>query len=168
MQFCTEELKILPTLSWLRIHDPEGKAEMVCGVRREESRERALWPEYVSESGKNEGRAEWSPLVHYTEAMRTEAIYRAGWLTLPHRSRECRCVNAGSQDIKQFSEADLADIESAEQSMRCWGDNRFMFSPRKKRGRPEGIRAVMAWAKTVKSTEVSEATSGCDSGYCTS
>jgi hypothetical protein len=168
MQFCTEELKVEPTLSWLRMHDPEGIAETVLGVRREESAARLAWPEYVPSSDKNEGRAEWSPLVFHTTEMRDALIRRAGWEPLPHRSRECRCVNAGSQDILKFTPEDIDEIEAIEKSMTCWGDNRFMFSPRKKKGRPEGIRAVVEWAKQVKPKEATlEVGSGCDSGYCT-
>lgn len=169
MQFCTEILKILPTLRWLALNDPEGKAIMVCGVRREESAARFLWPEFEQSSVKNEGRSEWSPLVALTQKERDELIVRAGWVPLEHRSRECRCVNAGSEDIKKFSVEDISEIEIVEQAMTCWGDNRFMFSPRKKKGRPEGIRAVLEWAKQVKPKEASkEPGAGCDSGYCTS
>lgn len=138
MQFCTEELKIEPTMSWLAQHDPDGKAVMVCGVRREESAERRNWPEWVDSSPKNEGRADWSPLAFHGLAERDALIQRAGWEVLPHRSRECRCVNAGSQDIKRFSEQDVDDIEAIERKMPCYGDNRFMYSPRKKKGAPRG------------------------------
>lgn len=167
-QFCTEELKIIPSIEWLGVHDPEGKATMICGVRREESAARRLWPEFVESSDKNEGRAEWSPLVFLNISERDALIVRAGWKPLPHRSRECRCINANSQDLLQWSEEDIADIDQAEKSMRCWGDNRFMFSPRKKKGTPEGIRAVVEWAKQVPVKERDiEPGSGCDSGYCT-
>lgn len=168
MPFCTEELKIEPTLSWLRFNDPGGVAEMVCGVRREESSTRRNWPEHEATSDKNEGRAEWSPLALVDEIERDALIVRAGFVPLEHRSRECRCVNAGSQDILKFSEADLDDISTTEKAMTCWGDNRFMFSPRKKKGRPEGIRAVVQWAKQVKPREAAiEPGGGCDAGYCT-
>ena len=45
-RFCTQELKIIPTLSWLTINDPDGLAITVCGARREESaaRSRTMWP----------------------------------------------------------------------------------------------------------------------------
>lgn len=167
MQFCTEILKIAPTMSWLSINDPEGVATLCCGVRREESNARALWPEWVHSESNNEGRTQWSPLVTLTTEERDELIHRAGWLPLPHRSRECRCVNAGSQDIQKFSDEDIVEIEIVEKAMKCWGDNRFMFSPSKKKGRPEGIRAVVEWAKQVKPKK-DEPAGGCDSGYCTS
>lgn len=168
VQFCTEELKIIPTMEWLKQHDPEGIAVMVCGVRRDESHSRSLWPEWVESSDKNEGRPVWSPLAFHSRPELDELITRAGWVPLPHRSRECRCINAGSQDIRQFSEEDIDDIERVEKSMRCWGDNRFMFSPRKKKGKPEGIRAVVEWANGVKPKDAElEPGAGCDSGYCT-
>ncbi len=165
-KFCTEELKIVPTLNWLRLHDPEGKSEMVCGVRREESSARANWPEYV-ENGIDEGRSMWSPLVFIDESERDNLIRRAGWIPLPHRSRECRCINANSTDLKTWSEDDIVDVEKIEARMQVKypGKIKFMFHPKAKRGKPEGIRAVIEWAKTVKTKD--PAAGGCDSGYCT-
>lgn len=172
-RFCTEELKIIPTHHWLSVHDPDGKSEMICGVRREESKERANWPEYVESSPKNEGRSEWSPLVLYNAEMRDALILRAGWKPLPHRSRECRCVLANATDISTWSEADLNDIEAIEKWLGQLypGKNKNMFHPDKKEGHPEGIRAVQEWAKRViqkreDKTEL-EPSGGCDSGYCT-
>jgi len=170
-KFCTEELKIIPTLNWLRLHDPEGKAEMVCGVRREESDRRASWPEYV-ENGIDEGRSMWSPLVLVTEQERNELIRRAGWQPLPHRSRECRCINANSADLKTWSKDDVSDVEKIEARLQAKypGKVKYMFHPKAKRGNPEGIRAVIEWAKTVKpkkNDEYEKPDGGCDSGYCT-
>ncbi len=166
-RFCTEVLKIIPTLSWLAIHDPDGTAELVCGVRREESAERRNWPEYVESHRTNEGRAQWSPMVLEDTVGRDRLIRRAGWEPLPHRSRECRCVLANATDLKHWQESDIADIEEVEAfaETRTNPPNSLMFDPAKKRGRPHGIRAVVEWAKGVKTNE--PATSGCDSGYCT-
>lgn len=169
-KFCTEELKIIPTLNWLRQNDPEGKAVMICGVRREESERRKLWPEFI-ENGIDEGRSQWSPLVLFTEAQRNELIRRAGWIPLPHRSRECRCINANSRDLKTWSEEDIAEVEGIEArlSKKYPGKIKFMFHPAAKRGNPQGIREVINWAKTVKPKKGDhyEADSGgCDSGYC--
>lgn len=180
MKFCTEELKIDPTLAWLAQHDPEGKAELICGVRREESHKRRNWPEYEESSSKNDGRPFWSPMVNVTESERNDLIRRAGWEVLPHRSRECRCVLGNSQDIKRWSEEDILDIERAEASLKVLkvlkvlkgqggeeDENQFMFRPSSKKGRPRGIRQVVEWAKSVdQKTETVEA-SGCDSGFCT-
>lgn len=170
-RFCTEELKIVPTIHWLCENDPDGKAEMVCGVRRDESKERANWPEYLEGSDKNEGRAEWSPLVLLNTQERDELITRAGWVPLPHRSRECRCVLANATDLTLWSEDDISQIEDLEQWLGKLypGKVKFMFNPRKKAGKPEGIRAVRRWAENlVASRSVpEEPVSGCDSGFCT-
>jgi hypothetical protein len=172
-RFCTQEQKIIPTINWLCEHDPEGTAELVCGVRREESGDRRNWPEWVDSDSTNEGRAQWSPLVFHTEAMRNELIIRAGWVPLPHRSRECRCVLANSQDIKTWSEADILSIEAREKMLGTFNrerefSNKFMFHPHRKKGNPQGIREVVEWAKQVKQTDaIFEPSGGCDSGYCT-
>lgn len=172
-RFCTEEAKIIPTMHWLSVNDPNGVAELCCGVRREESTDRRNWPEYAPSDVTNEGRAQWSPLVEHTAAQRDELIQRAGWVPLPHRSRECRCILANSQDIKTWDEADIAEVEAIEKTM---GDrnrerdfsNKFMFHPHRKKGRPHGIRAVVEWAKQVKPKQAKlEPGGGCDSGYCT-
>jgi 3'-phosphoadenosine 5'-phosphosulfate sulfotransferase (PAPS reductase)/FAD synthetase len=174
-KFCTAELKILPTLSWLWLHDPEGKAVMVCGVRREESERRKNWPWFI-ENGIDEGRSQWSPLVLHSEESRNGLIRRAGWIPLPHRSRECRCINANSSDLKTWSEADIADVEKIEVALqqKYPGKIKFMFHPKAKAGNPEGIRQVIEWAKKVKPRKKGEGevdhyeenSGGCDSGYC--
>lgn len=166
-RFCTSDLKIIPTMNWLAKHDPEAKAELISGVRREESHERRNWPEYLENDAKNEGRPIWSPLVDVLEAERDALIQRAGWEVLPHRSRECRCINANSTDLKTWSEEDIAQVEALESEMirRNPGLVKFMFHPKAKKGKPEGIRAVVEWAKQVKKKEPS--TTGCDSGFCT-
>lgn len=172
MRFCTYELKIAPTQAWLSIHDPDGLAETICGVRREESQERKNWPEFVSSERTSEGRAQWSPLVYHDESMRNELITRAGWKVLPSRSRECKCVLANAGEIKTWGEDDIQDIENMERELRelrerkgQTGPNQYIFKPHRMKGNPEGIRAVVQWAKSVKKKE--KATSGCDSGYCT-
>lgn len=175
MKFCTTELKIWPTLSWLAENDPEGKATLVCGVRRCESHRRLLWPEFSKGSDKNEGRDEWAPLVEHTDEMRDELIVRAGWMPLPHRSRECRCVLANAADLKTWKEEDIQDIEKAEALLGEKKDlagtdqradvNRFMFRPSTKKGEPKGIREVVEWAHKVGVKENVE--TGCDSGFCT-
>lgn len=167
-RFCTEVLKVLPTISWLSVHDPEGRSEMILGVRREESFERRLWPEFVEGSDKNEGRDEWSPMVEVKEIERNALVVKAGFQVLPHRSRECRCVLANSQDIKTWTEEDIRDIEAGEALLKKSKDqsNNFMFKPHDKKGNPHGIRAVVEWAKQVKTKE--PARSGCDGGHCVS
>ncbi len=172
-RFCTEELKIIPTQYWLAQHDPEGVEELLCGVRREESKERALWPEYVQADSTNENRSQWSPLVEVKVAERDEMIKRAGWEVLPHRSRECRCVFANSTDIKSWDENDISQVERNEAALGALNrerdfSNKFMFHPFRKKGRPEGIRQVVEWAKKVPPKQAKlEPGGGCDSGYCT-
>lgn len=172
-RFCTQAAKIIPTMNWLSQHDPDGVAELVCGVRREESADRRNWPEFVDSDTTNEGRAQWSPLVHHNETERNQLIVRAGWIPLPHRSRECRCVLANSQDIKTWSEDDILEIEELETFLGTLNkgrdfSNKFMFHPFRKKGRPQGIREVVQWAKNVKPREAKqESGGGCDSGYCT-
>jgi hypothetical protein len=172
-RFCTQEAKIIPTMHWLSWNDPDGLSEMVCGVRREESADRANWPEYVESDSTNEGRAQWSPLVLHTEQDRNELLARAGYKPLPHRSRECRCVLANSTDIKTWDEDDKADIRQREKMLSDLNrerdfSNKFMFHPFRKKGRPEGIDAVVEWAKRVPPKKAKlEPGGGCDSGYCT-
>ena len=167
-RFCTSILKILPTIQWMTEHDPKGKSETVCGVRREESRERATWPEWVEASEANQGRPQWSPLYAHTTEERDALIIRAGWKPLPHRSRECRCVLAKASDIVSWDEKDIAEIERVEMELgkTVPGTHKFMFTPQKKKGEPMGIREVVKWAKRVEGTE-DDTFSGCDSGYCT-
>jgi hypothetical protein len=180
-RFCTQDLKIEPTQNWLCQHDPEGKSELICGVRREESTARARWPEYADSDTTNEGRPQWSPLVFHTAAMRDELIVRAGWKPLPHRSRECRCIMANATDLSTYSEQDIKDIEQEERILGAANKNReftnkFMFHPHRMASHPHGIREVVEWAK--KEMVKKEARKkpmkdplgpggGCDSGYCT-
>src|SRR5574340_96106 len=56
MQFCTLELKIRPAMEWLDKNDPEKTALCLVGVRREESRSRATFPEYTESSPNHGGR----------------------------------------------------------------------------------------------------------------
>lgn len=178
MKFCTEDLKIRPTMAWLTQHDAQGKAVMVCGVRREESHRRRLWPEWVESSDQNEGRSDWSPLVEYTTEQRDALIRRAGWEPLPHRSRECRCVLANAKDLSTWSDADLDDIEGLESRLGAYKDSkgvedkhgyRFMFRPSTKAGNPQGIRQVVAWAHDSinrRNQKEDDAAISCDSGFC--
>lgn len=172
-RFCTQEQKIIPTQHWLSQHDPDGLAELVCGVRREESADRRNWPEWVDSDSTNEGRPQWSPLVLLNAAERDALIIKAGWVPLPHRSRECRCVLANSSDIKTWNEDDITEIEGLEAELGVRNrerdfSNKFMFHPHRKKGRPQGIRAVVEWAKQVKPRAAAlEPGGGCDSGYCT-
>lgn len=167
-RFCTRELKIIPTLNWLSVNDPEGLATMVCGVRREESFNRRNWPEWAEASPKNDGRSEWAPLVYLTAQERDKLIVRAGWTPLAHRSRECRCINGNAADLATWSEDDICEIEAIEARMKVAnpGKIKTMFRP-KKNGQESGIRDQVQWAKgVVARREEKLIMAGCDSGFC--
>jgi hypothetical protein len=62
-------------------------------------------------------------------------------------------VNAVPQSFSDFGEESLRP-------------DYYMFRPSDSKGNPEGIRAKVAWAHTVKTKE--PARSGCDGGFCVS
>jgi len=164
--FCTGELKVKPALALLDVLDPDGEAVCYVGIRREESRNRANFPQWTEESEKHGGRSLEAPLVTYTTSMRDELIKAAGFDVLPHRSKECSpCVHANKRDLLALDEADIAKVEriEAELGINSKGNHRTLFRPKRHKG-AVGIRAVMAWAKG--NQEELELTGGCDSGYC--
>lgn len=166
-RFCTQVLKIQPYLAWMAYHDPNCQATSVCGVRREESFNRAGWPEWVESNPMEDGRKTWSPLVYHTKEERDTLIVRAGWIPLSHRSRECRCVLANREDLKMWSEEDVSDIERVEDRMGFTkkGHPRVMFRPHKKMN-AVGIREVIKWAKTDRGKYEPTERAACDSGFC--
>lgn len=167
MQFCTSELKILPAMRWLDARDPDKEGVCAVGVRREESRSRQAWPEWVEESDKHGGRSLWSPLVTYTSERRDELIRRAGFDPLPHRSMECfPCINSSRSDLRMLDEARAAEIESLEQRMgvSSEGKPRTLFRPYRHQG-AVGIQEVLRWAHAERG-EYEPPTAGCDSGFC--
>lgn len=173
MQFCTSELKIKPALEWLNIIDPDCEATCLVGVRREESANRASFPEWVEESDRHGGRSLWAPLVRFKEQQRNELILKAGFKVLPHRSMECfPCVNSNRNDLRMLSEYPdrISLIETTEESMGFTnkGKRRTMFRPYRHMG-AIGIREVVNWAqsergKFTKSDD--EQLNFCDSGMC--
>ena len=151
-QFCTEELKIRPAMRWLEDTDP-GK-ELVCmvGVRREESRERARWPEFEEVSEKHGGRELWSPLVRHTVAERDALIRRAGFEVLPHRSQECfPCIGSNRNDLKRLTPERIEEIAKLEEDLGSTskGKPRTMFRPYRHMG-AIGIREVCKWAQSAR------------------
>ena len=88
-QFCTEALKKAPAVEWMNEVDPDKAATCMVGIRREESANRATFPEWTIESEGHGGRELWAPLVRHTEAMRNELLSRTPFKPLPHRSKEC-------------------------------------------------------------------------------
>ena len=141
-QWCSYILKSAPGERWLEEHDPEKRAVCIVGVRREEGDKRADFPEYLARSGNHGGRVMLAPFATFTATQRNELITRAGFEVLPHRSRECKCINSNRRDIRRFTERDVAEIEAAEAEI---GKN--MFRPHRHMG-AQGIRQVVDWANS--------------------
>jgi len=178
MQFCTEHLKILPTIAWLDERDPERRSINMIGVRREESEKRATFPAEIEDDPASGGRLTRCPLVHMKEAERNALVARAGFDVLPHRSKECSpCINANKTDIRHLKEPDIAKVEAIERELgnTSLGKPRVMFRPAKHMS-ALGIRDIVRWAKSppgkyakeqgVFELEESHSGSGCDSGLC--
>ena len=172
MQFCTTHLKIEPAKRWLDEVDPGREALCLVGVRREESRSRASWPEYTEDSENHGGRTLWAPLVRVTTEERDALLERAGWAPLPHRSMECApCVNANRADLRAVPEETIEQIAQFEAELGYTknGKLRTMFRPASKMG-AVGIREVKRWADSERGKYEPLAVlgngGGCDSGMC--
>ncbi len=162
-KFCTYELKILPAQLWLDAVDPEKEAVCMVGVRREESKARANWPEWIEESENHGGRSLWSPLVNLKKEGRDMILAGIGWGVLPHRSKECSpCVNSNREDFRNLEESDIVKVQELEAEM-----GRTMFRVKRFMG-AKGIRQVMkwAWSERGKYEPEEQSGSGCDSGMC--
>lgn len=171
-QFCTSVLKIEPAIRWLDEIDPDKETTCLVGVRREESRERAQWPEHVEESDKHGGRSLWSPLVRYDTDHRNALVARAGFDVLPYRSQECfPCINSNRADLRQLTEARVAEIAALEERLgfTSKGKPRTMFRPYRHQG-ATGIREVWRWAKSergkYRQLVLLGDGVGCDGGMC--
>ena len=141
-QFCSAHLKGLPFLQWIDDADPECKAIVMVGKRREESEARKDTPEFVERSEYHGGRTLWHPLYLHTEADRDALLQRAGWEKLPHRSLECNpCVNANRADFMRLTPGEIERVNDLEVEI-----GKPMFRP--KRFGAMGIHGVMAWAKS--------------------
>lgn len=171
MQFCTSELKIVPAQAWLDGVDPAREAVCAVGIRREESRARASWPEWTEESEKHDGRSLWSPLVRVTTDERDALLRRAGFEPLPHRSMECfPCVNSNRADLRLLTDERIDELAALEASMGFTGEGkpRTIFRPYRHAG-AVGIREVVRWARSERGQYEppdDDAGSGCDSGFC--
>lgn len=140
-QFCTAHLKGVPFLEWIDEADPECKAVVMVGKRREESEARKDTPEYVESSEYHGGRKLWHPLYLHSEAQRDELLARAGIEKLPHRSQECNpCVNANRGDFLRLTPGEIERVSRMEVEIA-----QPMFRP--KRFGAMGIYGVIAWAK---------------------
>lgn len=184
IQFCTQELKIYPALEWLSQYDPNKNATCMVGVRREESANRASWPEWVDESPNHDGREMWSPLVRLSENERNKLINRAGFDVLHHRSMECfPCINSNREDLRVLAKNEnrIKAIEIIENDMgfTSKGKPRTMFRPYRHMG-ATGIRQIVEWAKAPRGKyipkgqndqgelDLDDGTGGgaCNSGWC--
>lgn len=165
-QFCTKALKEAPALAWLDTVDPDKNAVCLIGVRREESANRAQFPEWTEESHKHGGRSLHAPLVRHNEKQRNLLIAKTPLEVLPHRSKECwPCVNARKGELKAMDEPATARVETIEfiAGINSNGNARVMFSPARHNG-AVGIRAVIEDAKHGM-TDLYEP-AGCDGGWC--
>lgn len=159
-KFCTYELKIKPACAWLDNADPDKEAICLLGIRREESRARAQWPEFISESPNHGGRDVWSPLVRVTEAERDDLIRRTPIEILAHRSRECSpCVNSNREDFRMLPVCDIEKVEKLEAVI-----GKPMFRTQRFRG-AKGIREVLRWAWSDRGKYSAEP-EDCGSGFC--
>lgn len=159
-QWCSGHLKGIPFLEWIDGFDPECKATIIIGKRREESRERENTPEFVESSEYHGGRRVWHPLYLHTSLMRDALLADAGFEPLPYRSQECSpCVNANRSDFLALGEEEIARVEALEKSV-----GKTMFRPKRHMG-AVGIRQVVEWARAGKG-KFRNGPSGCSSGYC--
>lgn len=163
-QWCSAMLKGVPFLNWIDEVDPDGRAAVMIGKRREESQERADTPEFIEASEYHGDRRVWHPLYLHTDAMRNELLARAGFDPLPHRSKECApCVNANRGDLRLLTEEDISRVEALEATV-----GKTMFRPAR-HGGAKGIRRVVAWAYADhgKYDDRQESMfNHCSSGYC--
>ena len=141
-QWCSYILKIEPGMRWLKAHDPDARAVCLIGVRREESDERAEFPAYLINSSNHGGRVMVAPFVEWTEVERNMLIERAGFEVLPHRSRECKCINSKRADMRRFTDADWREISEAEAEI-----GKTMFRPHRHMG-AKGAAEVRKWANS--------------------
>ena len=172
MQFCTLWLKIMPSADWLDENDPDEKAVCLVGVRREESKNRANFPEYEEKSDNYGGRDVWAPLVKHKVEARDELLERAGIEPLGTRSMECfPCINSNRTDLRALAKhpdriIDIARIEK-EMGFTGKGKPRTMFRPYRHMG-AVGIHEVVKWAMSERGEykPEEEEESGCDTGWC--
>lgn len=164
-QWCSGHLKGVPFLGWIDEIDPERKATILIGKRREESQERADTPEFIDASEYHGDRRVWHPLFMHDEQARNELIVRAGFEVLPHRSKECDpCVNANRDDFRTLDESDAQKVAQLEADT-----GKTMFRS-KRHGGAKGIEQVIRWANNspgnYNEKQEDLFASPCSSGYC--
>ncbi|MEN5278120.1 phosphoadenosine phosphosulfate reductase family protein [Brucella sp. TWI432] len=141
-QWCSYILKIEPGQRWLAENDPDCRAVCLVGVRRDESQDRADFPEWLIKSINHGGRMLVAPFATFSETERNTLIGRAGWEVLPHRSRECRCINSNRSDMKRFTDDDWQAVADIEQEV-----GKTMFRPARHMG-AVGADEVRKWANS--------------------
>ncbi|NTA27425.1 phosphoadenosine phosphosulfate reductase family protein [Allorhizobium ampelinum] len=143
-QWCSYRLKILPGIQWLNQFDPDARAICLIGVRREESEERSNFPEWLPNSENHGGRFMLAPFADWNVDQRNELIHKAGFEVLPHRSRECRCINSNRQDMRFFTDADWDAIREVEKEV-----GKPLYRPHRHMG-AKGADQVREWANSEK------------------
>jgi 3'-phosphoadenosine 5'-phosphosulfate sulfotransferase (PAPS reductase)/FAD synthetase len=141
-QWCSNILKIEPGARWLKEHDPDARAVCLIGVRREESDDRKDFPEWLIRSMNHGGRVVIAPFATFTDDQRNALILRAGFEVLPHKSRECKCVNANRGDMLRFTDNDWRGIAEAEQEI-----GKTMYRPHRHMG-AKGADEMRKWANS--------------------
>jgi hypothetical protein len=137
-KFCTKYLKIKPFLKWAAEADPEKRAVVCVGVRRAESEARANAPAFMP--GYDNGRHVWHPIVEFDDASRDAMILKTPFEVLPHRSKECFCINWNRDDLLMAEPDHIDRVRALEARV-----GRPMFNPAGKMG-AVGIDEVMRWA----------------------
>lgn len=175
-QWCSFILKIEPGLKWLEKNDPDKTAICLLGVRREENDSRKDFPEYQLKSENHGGRVCIAPFATWNQKQRDELIKRAGYVVLPHRSRECKCINSNRKDMQRFTEDDWKEIESIENEI-----GKPMYRPHRHMG-AKGAKEIRKWANSKRGEYVApnpddaiapdnypdEDMTGCKPGWCDS
>ncbi|MDQ0305441.1 phosphoadenosine phosphosulfate reductase family protein [Ancylobacter polymorphus] len=166
-QWCSFRLKIEPGMRWLDEHDPHKSAVCLVGARRDEAKSpedsRAKFPEYLVRSDNHGGRLMLAPFVCWDATARDELLHRAGIEPLPHRSRECRCINSNKSDMRLWTEDDIAEMRALEAEI-----GKPIFRPARHMG-AKGIDEVVRWANSPRGkygAEVEEDLFGCSTGWC--
>lgn len=149
MQFCSDILKTRPLMEWLSEHDPQKKAVIYTGKRREESQNRKNHPHEIVCDMRYDGRTSRHPLVEHTEKERDFLIEDTEIDLLLHSSMECfPCVNSNRADIRLLSKYpdrinQISKIET-DMGLTSKGKPRVMFRPYRHMG-ATGIKEVVKW-----------------------
>ncbi|MEN6545745.1 MAG: phosphoadenosine phosphosulfate reductase family protein, partial [Armatimonadia bacterium] len=171
-QWCSFRLKIEPGMKWLEEHDPHKSAVCLVGARRDEAKSpadsRAQFPEYLVRSDNHGGRLMLAPMVHWTSDDRDALLRRAGIEPLPHRSRECKCINSNREDMRLWTEDDIDVMRSLEREI-----DKPIFRAARHMG-AKGIDEVVRWARSERGQYApaeedpiaEEDIMGCPTGWC--